>query len=392
MKTNGFMCIIKNLKFYFYITMFISASQPVFSDPIAGVPSPGERILIISTSAAPDTFNQQVVTNIKAALNAMAIPPSLIDEVIIPSDDVNGFYDNLGGKNLNDYCEVWDVRIVGDHNLIYSGVIREDSITSVGATSDRQLFYDFLNNGGHLYLQGENYGYFARNEPLNAFINYITGQPIGLPIVDVVHPNLTTFASAPENFNTDFNSLAGVIINTNYPGGVPLPLVGAGRPVLTGVLSDSQPVYTAGPVNCAIGLAYLPADLITGNGKMFVNFEASSFATGIYDLANEGKYIQNIYDYLASCYYYTVTKTISDNNICVGETTVYTICYTNTGTKALPAATMWDTVPSCLAITGYSGAPVVSGNYILWNIGVVNPGASACQTITVRANQLPPCP
>lgn len=369
---------------WLYIIVIIQFISPLFSDPVPGVPDPGETILMIYCTGDGGN-NQDLVNNIKSALNAMPIPPVLIDEVIIPDGDRNGFYDNLGGRDLKNYCQVWDLRFRGDHINQGSGMVMEDTITGApfmpGPTSDAALFIDFLSNGGHLYIQGENQGFFGRNESVIQFLSDITGSTIGYPNfyngpIDV--NNYLT--NAPENLSSDFNILnSSVVLNTDYPGAIPLTQVGKGRPLTTLIVNS---------VNSAMDLAFLPTDLNTGNGKIFANFETNCFLTGRFDLNNEGKYIQNIYDYLAACYKYTITKSVSPGHICIGETATFTICYNNTG-KDLPNVTLWDTIPNCLSVISTSQPPSgVNGKLYWWNFGSIPSGTNVCINIIVRAENL----
>ena len=128
---------------------------------------------------------------------------------------------------------------------------------------------------------------------------------------------------------------------------------------------------------------------------MFVNFDTNAFDPGdaYYTAGEEGAYIQNIYDFLADCYKYSVTKTINPGEMCVGDTAVYQICYENLGDQVISNVSLWDSIPTCFTITGTSTAPDgQSGNLLWWDIATVPIGANVCIDITVRADFVPPCP
>lgn len=362
------------------------ASSYIYADTLAGVPNPGERILIIYCTGDVTNNNLNMVNNIVSALNAMSVPPTAIDYVTVPDGDRNGFYDNLGGRDLNNYCQVWDMRFRGDHSNQGSGMVMEDSITGApflpGVNSDASLFRNFLNNGGHLYIQGENEGFFGRNESVIQFLSDVSGTIISYPTFFTGPTNINTFsAGAPENLSTDFNVLNGAVtLTSDYAGGIPLTGTGSGVPLTT---------FNIGSVASAMDLAFMPSALTTGNGKIFAGFETNMWLSGMFDAANEGKYAQNIYDFLAACYRYNVTKTVSPSNVCVGDTAVYTICYTNTGTKDLPNVTLTDTLPSCISYVSSSVAPTSSaGKTYNWYLGNVPIGANVCITVTVRADSI----
>jgi len=374
----------KFLKLKIFVMEFLIFISPLIGDTIPGVPVPGETILLIYC-VGDGGNNQDFVNNIKAALNAIPVPPVLIDEVVIPDGDRNGFYDNLGGKNLKNYCEVWDLRFRGDHINQGSGQVMEDTITGApflpGPNSDAALFTDFLLNGGHLYIQGENQGFFGRNESVIQFLSDISGSVIGYPNYYNGTLDVNNYlATAPENLSSDFNILnSSVVLNTDYAGAIPLTQVGKGRPLTTLIVNS---------ITSAMDLAFLPTDLNTGNGKIFINFETNCLLTGRFDLNNEGKYIQNIYDYLATCYKFTITKTVNPGKICLGESATYTICYSNTG-KDLPNVSLWDTIPNCLGIISTSQPPTgINGKLYWWNLGTVPSGTNACINIVVRGENL----
>lgn len=356
----------------------------IYADTTAGIPA-AESVLIIRISGTGyrDAFYNNVRTAIQNA-------GGIVTTVTVAPGDNDGIWDDLqaslGCSNattcLDSFCEVWDLRFLEDHPVFtgYANEIYADTITSGSATADLEIFKNFLVRGGHLYLQGEHQDFPARNMSLLQFIADVSGA-ISYPGVLTTNVDWTTFdnSAVTENFRTDYNSLT--VVNTRYPGIITAP-------------GNGHPATTNG--GNALDLAFRSSDMNVGNGKMFVNFDTNAFSndTGCntnpcYD-GTEEDYLQNVYDFLASCYKYSIIKTVSDNALCVGDNTVYSVTYNNLGTKALTGIVVWDTLPTCL--TYQSSTPAPSGNsgqLYWWNIGTVNPGVSATINITVRATCLP---
>ncbi len=358
----------------FFSTFF--SKNEIKADPVMGQPTP-ETVLVIyrDDNGYSEQFAQNIISAIQAAGGIVTIRTTGVN-------DNDGIYDDLGGLNLNDFCQVWDLRFNPTHiGEAYSNGVYDDTITCCGPTSDHELFKDFLQKGGHLYLQGEHQDFYGRNMSLLQFIVDVSGA-ISYPGVVTAYKQWTNFANTPENFRTDFNTLTQ--LDTYYPGTILLSGVGRGKPITT------DGTYS-------LDLAFLSSDLTIGNGKMFVNFDTNEFSGdtnctgGCYTANQKGYYIQNVYDFLAECTKYTLTKSVNPTTICVGQTATYRICYNNIGTKALTSVVVWDTIPNCLQVQA-STSPSPSGNsgqLYWWNIGTVNPGVNACINVVVRATCLP---
>lgn len=339
-------------------------------------PSPGDAVLFIYVNR---TWNVDFVNAMKAALNAMpaAVRPVITDLVVADGDN-DGIWDDLqlAGLSLDDFCQVWDLRFIEAPSTGTCGQIRADTITSGCATCDRELFLAFLRNGGHLYVQGENEGFCARNETVIQFVTDATGAPIGYPSVVVGTKTWTSFDnSPPDNFATNYDTL--VSLGTNYAGQVPLGQIGNGK-ALTTDGSSTLDILWDGP------------NLVSGNGKLFVNFDSNSFAEL---LTGHAAYTRNVYTTLSTCFNFTLVKSAPGGELCVGDPLAFTLCYQNTGSRALPSARVWDTLATCFGFVSANPPPSgVSGNVYTWDLGNVNPGASACITVNVTVDQLPPCP
>jgi uncharacterized repeat protein (TIGR01451 family) len=336
-------------------------------------PTPGDQMLFIYVDRPYSTV---LVNNIKAALAALPSPPTITD-LVIPAGDRDGFYDELSAASLvlSDYCQVWDLRFHELNNgVAFSGTIQEDSITTAGANNDSLLFRNFLQQGGHLFVMGENDGFFARNEGLMQFIADATGAPISYPTNSPTWsvPNIDN--SAPEFFRTAYDTLVPPLSLSTYPGQVPLSGVGSGMPLSYSGTHTLDLLWQAG-------------NLASGNGKMMVTFDSNFF--GVPD-PQYAAYVRNAYTTLAACYNFTITKAASASLVCAGDPLSYTICWQNTGTRTIPATVLTDTLPACMTYSGASIAPSgSSGQLRWWNLAAIPPGPQQCLTINVIAQVCP---
>ena len=372
-----------------FIALILASSPTLHPDPTPGAPATGESVLLIYTDVT--AYNVDLKDAFRTALLNI-VPPATITELVINSGDGlgAGFYDELvaqtGQTNLSSWCQVYDLRFRDDQNNVgWTGQDQEDVITYIGTNTDYDLYTDYLNNGGKLFLQGEHTDYYIRNTNLMMFINSVAVSPITatFPSINSGAYSINEYMSSPENFSTDFNDLSALgSISGNYVGWIPTAEQGSGRP-LTEVNSGAG----------AMALGYLPSDLIVSMGRLVVSFETNGFAeTGLQNAASEA-WIQNIYDFLSGCYRYNITKTFTPDNGCVGDTGVFTLCYSNTGGSDLTNITIYDTVPTCLTVTGSTpAADGNSGNIYWWNIGTIPMAGSGCITVDFDITAFPPCP
>lgn len=366
-------------------------------------PNPGERVLImyVGNGAAPcSTYSTQMMQAWTTALGSIA-PPPVVDLLQIPCGDRDGFYDQLnasyGVTNLSGWCEVYDLRFLDlRNNLTFDGVIWEDTLTYVGANNDAQLFTDFLNQGGHLYLQGEHHDYYARDTNMIGFINTVASTPMSQTRANVFSGDqvINTYNNTPENFSTDFNTLSGNI-NGRFVGSITKTRLGSGRALVeindTGGYVD--PAYGVAGGQSAVWIGWLPSDLNT-NGRMVVGFETNGYTEAVLQTTASTNTLKNIYDFLSACWNYTITKTFIPTTLCVGDTGRFTLCYNNTG-NSVPSVTIWDTVPSQLTVSTVSpaatGGPqaVAGGNLYWWTLAPLAAGASGCITVNFTVNSMP---
>lgn len=354
------------------------------ADTIVGPPPDGESILLIYTNTTQ--FNISLKDAFKAALTGIT-PPASITEVLVKSGDGTrpGFYDELvaqtGKTGLSDWCQVYDLRFRDDRNNIgWTGQNQEDVLTYIGTNTDWKLFEDYLNIGGSLFLQGEHHDYYIRDANLLMFINYVARLPITQQYADIHMDQVTinTFASNPENFSTDFNTLSTGAITGNFAGGINLKNIGSGRPITTLDIG-------------AMALAYLPQDLKTSLGRLVVSFESNGFAEPTLQNATSNGWIQNVYDLLSGCYRYDLAKTFVPDTIQVDSAGTFSLAYANNGDHDMLNVKISDTIPACLQFI--SSTPPPSGNtgrYYWWIIPVIAKNSSAKITVTYRCVSLPP--
>jgi len=377
----------------------------IFADPIPGVPNPGEKILIIylqSNETAPySTYSSQMKDAWVTALSAL-VPAPTIQLLEIPSGDTNGIYDNLQAtyntKTLDNWCEVFDLRFLDTYQNKACAGLQDDVLTYVGlpGTTDWDIFTAFLNRGGHLYLQGEHHDYYCRNQNLVMFINSVAKVPMSETRPNVsAAAAITIFNNTPDNFSTDPAAITGTF-STFWCGGISLANMGSGHALVQGDLG----AYTDAPYGAmggmsAIFMGWLPADLKT-NGRLVVGWETNGYTSPAYQNATSNQLLINIYDWLASCYKYSITKTFATSELCVGAASSFNLCYDNTGI-AVPSVDIWDTIPTCLNVTGFSSPPaentlLSSGRYVRWHFAPLAPTATTCITVNFTILQAPPCP
>ena len=406
---------ILSLLLLFFLTMPVTS----FADAIPGVPNPAAKILIIylqsSTTLPYATYSSDMKDAWVTALSALSPAPT-IDFLVIPSGDANGIYDNLNTQypasagKLSNWCEVFDLRFLPSRNNVFcapggqgtNGDLWDDTLTYVGPAgqTDWDIFTAFLSGGGHLYLQGEHHDYYCRNLNLIMFINSVATIPMSQTRPNVIAGvTINTFNTTPDNFNTDPTTITGSL-NGFWCGGIGLGKMGSGHALVHADLGGyTDPTYGATGGMSAIFMGWLPADLKT-NGRMVVGWETNAYTSAGYQNATSVQVLQNIYDWLASCYDYAIVKTFTDPNLCTSSApSSFTLCYTNTGI-AVPSVTIYDTVPSCLTYINSSVPPTTQttitsgtkGQYLTWVFTPMPAGANTCITVNFSVAQQPPCP
>ncbi len=304
----------------FYLIVNISA------DSISGIPPSNAVLMIYSTYG---TYSTQIKDDYKSYLTSTG---AVVDEVSVAQGSGAGFYDELiaqqGSKIIDPdnplkyWCQVWDLRFTDLYSYfgVPCGAPNSEEKISLGAgsTTDQTLFRNFLLNGGSIFFQGEHIDKPCRWENLISFLNSVANTPLAAASPVVVAGGIMTpiYASSPENFNSDFNSLNGSI-NTTFYGGIPLGQLGSARPL----------VYTGAD---AIIMGYLETDLNTGAGRIVVSWESNAFvqpnSTG-YPVAQQ--VIQNIYDLLSNSSCIVITNTPTDTPT-ITHTPTFTLTGTNT--------------------------------------------------------------
>ena len=372
--------------------------SPIKLNAAATPPSPGDNILIIYVDDSPGGWNIGIKNNVVSALTAMA-PAGIVPTItLLPvlTTDTNGVWAAMQRHvpAINDfsaYCQVWDIRFYLGPGPTFpastpcSPPNASDTITLTGANNDASLYTTFLNQGGHLLLMGDNYGFCARNQNLVQYVNSVISGGMGTPWY--TFPAAATFNivdnTAPDFFQTNYANLAGGI-GTAYPGqiiiGGAANQSGGGKPLVSMV---------SGADTFALALEWSAGQLVGGTGQLVTIWDSNTIQT---QLTGWQGYVQNLYTTLSTCYKVQLNKSVASSNITVCDQATYTICYNNVGTRAVPAAQVWDTISTCLSFSSASIAPSVSGQLYTWNLGTVNGGATACVTVVLDVLQVPPCP
>lgn len=362
------------LVFFGVLGVVFSSIARAFPPP----PTPGDAILLIYTD---DPFNVIMANNVKTALTSVtsllpAAQRPTITDLVIPAGDTDGIADNITGDPnayLAQFCQIWDIRFIPINGS--SGLIAADTITNVGVNNDGLLFTNFLRQGGHIYLQAENEGFYSRNEGLIQFVANVTGVPMGYPTAAGSWSGTTVLNTAPTLFQTAFASITAPLAYATWPGLVALANKGNGTPLVYNATHTTAMFYDA-------------AQLLPGNGRMMITFDSNMLK----DMEVQwDKYIVNSYTTLSTCYNFTFTKSVSPALVCAGEKATFSLCYNNVGTRDIPAVSVWDTLPPCTIYSSQSSpAPVsTAGGLIRWDLGIVTIGTSACVQLVVDTTACP---
>lgn len=374
------------------VLLVLSLGAPKGLEATATAPTPGDNVLLIFNSG--DAYAMTLKDNIKAALLSVTGPwggTPTITELAVPATSNNGIADDIPQPDkigyLLGFCQVWDLRFLAGHNSAsYSGTIQGDSITSGCPTCDQELFLEFLRQGGHLYLQGDHAEYYARNETLVSFIQSATGSPLSYPGITTATVYWTTHDNtAPDNFNTNYDGAAIGQLGTYYPGYIPSGGWAGGK------------ALTKDGSNNALALLWDSAQLSAGNGKLIAMFDSNPFSgdtTNISGTNNWQAYVRHLYTALSTCYNFSATKTVTDAGpLCIGQTTAFVLCTHNTGTRALPAQSIWDSIPTCFSYASSNPAPSGNtGRFYTWAVPSLNGGENFCVTVNVTVANGGPCP
>jgi uncharacterized repeat protein (TIGR01451 family) len=353
-------------------------------------PNPGDSVLIIYVTGPCNgdaSYNQIGATRLQAALNAISAPfTPTVTMLGVPcsTSTANGIYTALtgAGLTLGQFCEVWDVRFMANPPTPPCNTQQADVITSNGGNNDTLLFQNFLAQGGHLFLGGDNGGFCPRNSSVVNFVQSVTGCTLPYPNTFVGQENWIGFDnSGPDNFKTNLNNLANLY--TWYPGRILLSQACNGKALV------SDGTY-------ALSLLWQSSALNTGNGKLAVDFDTNSYSdTVVADIPDNHyiQYYQNMYTALADCFSYKVTKTVNPMSACIGQPVTYTICLNNNGGKGIPNPQIVDTISTCLTYVSSNPPSTGLGNMRIFNFPTTLAGGqSQCVSIVAQPTLLPPCP
>lgn len=367
------------------VVLLLVLSITAFADTTGGVPSAGERILIIYTSCTD--YNKELKEAFKEAFETITPAPT-VDLLEIKAGDGSapGIHDELqttyNVHRLDDWCQVYDLRFRDDkNNQPWKGDPQEDVLTLIGPDNDYDIFKEYLSSGGSLFLQGEHHDFYIRNTNLLNFVNDVAVTPISQTMVDITveRVKITDFSAVIENFNTDFNSLTGGTIEGNYVGSIKKSNLGSAH-ALTSV------------PNGAVAIFYYPEGLKTDMGRMVVLFESNAFAEEDLQSDVSQKWIQNCYDLLSGCYRYELEKQFIPDVGNLHDEGLFEIRYTNSSAKPIESIRIRDSIPSCLRFLHSVPAPSGnSGNIYWWDLKNIDGGETGSVKVTFEAVSMPPC-
>jgi uncharacterized repeat protein (TIGR01451 family) len=373
-----------------------------------GPPNPAESVLVIYTTAdtqpspCPACYSVTFKNAFVAALSAV-VPAPTITQLAIPTGHF-GIYNDLHAlpgapTDLSQWCQVWDLRFRSDQgNAPYTGPNKEDVITFAGANNDTLLYTNYLNQNGHLFLEGEHHDFYIRDQNLFALINAVASVPlnnVAMPYASYNSMNtgaIGGFPAVPSTFNTSFNNIAAGTISAAFPGGLDKVYAGSGEPIGANFTDQAGDGSMSGKA-ANTAFVWMSSDLNTSGGRMVVNFETNAFVAPQTNATSDG-WIQNVYQLLSGCYKYSLTKAFTQPQLCVGDPGSFTLCYNNAGSTTLTNVPLWDTIPSCLSYVSDNlggPGPGVNGQVYSWNIPSIAPLASACFTVNFTVNSFA-CP
>jgi uncharacterized repeat protein (TIGR01451 family) len=320
-----------------------------------------------------------MVTNLEAALSSANMPASVapaITTLETPCNNTaaNGFYSSLPGENLdylNQFCEVFDLRFMSYPNYqTCSAAGRSDVITTSGANNDGQIYLNYMAQGGHLIIVGDNSGFCNRDSSILSFM----GQAV--PGCNLGFPNVTSSTDQPwTTFNAPLQGAYNTLTTygTDYPGWI-----------LSGSICGATALTTNSDE--VLDMLWTSKQLSSGNGQLELSLHTNALAE---QMTGYIPYWQNVYAINSICFNYTVTKTVAPSQVCVGQAVTFTICMTNTGTKTIPSPQITDPLPSCLTYTGSNPSSTQSGSTIIFN-GLPNipAGQSDCVSVFVSPNSV----
>lgn len=372
-----------------FFSLFLALTLAPALARSAGPPSPSESILILYSNAT--SYGTSLRDTFVNALSAV-VPAPTITSVSYGAGDI-GIYGRLvavtGQTSLSQWCQVYDLRFREDrNNQPYTGPNQNDVITFAGANNDTLLFTNYLNQNGHLFLQGEHHDFYIRDQNLFNFINSVASVPINTAAsanqyasVNSMNTGAIGGFSAFNGFNTSWNNLVGGTINAGFPGGLQVSYAGSGNPIGAYFTSEYN---STGALQANTAYAWMSDDLNT-NGRLVVSFETNAYVDPQPPATPASvavAWIQNVYQLLSGCYRYSLTKAFNPTQLCVNDPGTFTLCYNNAGSSNLTNVPLWDTLPVCLTYNSASTAPTaINGAVYSWTIPSINAGASACITV-----------
>jgi hypothetical protein len=318
----------KNLTLLTVITaLILSFFGYSFADAAAGAPSSNRILIIYSTNGA---YNTELKNDFISALSSI-VPAPIINTLTVSALSGAGFYDELvaayGETTLADWCQVWDLRFTEAYQNpgapCPGGSLSEEQISlGAGATTDQSLYRNFLLQGGGLFIQAEHQERPCRNTNVIAFANIVANTPIGVGYGGVIinaGGSLAVTMSNYDNFNSDFNAIAGPM-NLLWTGGIP-----------TWALGSAKSLITADGLGASVLMGYIPADLNTASGRMIISWESTSYMTSYGRSTLSDNVLKNSYDFLSnsSCVYETPTPS---NTPTFTNTFTHTPTFTPTNT------------------------------------------------------------
>ncbi len=355
----------------------------------AGLPAPPDQILVITTDDSCDGapgYESNIVTNFQAAMSALGASAPTVTTIQTACNASGQVGINAAltaaGKTLSQFCEVFDFRFISNPGYQTCTAAGDSSqITNAGANNDTTLYLNYLAQGGHLIILGDNSGFCNRDASIVSFVAAATGCNLGWNTADVISNNdMTPAAPVSIQFYAPlqgaYNTLTAY--GYDYPG-----FIAAGS--------------TCGATGLAVGQGSLAGDvfdmlwnsgqLTTGAGSLELDMDTNALYQGNTLTPNYEAYWQNVYAMNGTCYNFTLTKTVNPPTVCVGQSVTFTVCLKNTGTQNMTNPQITDAIPSCMSyVSSTPGGSAVGNNFSYTYAGTLSTNQSACVSIVAQAN------
>ncbi len=343
----------------------------------AALPAPPDQILVITTDDTCDGapgYEAAMVTNFQTAMSALGASAPTVTTIQTACNATGQVGINAAltaaGKTLSQFCEVFDLRFLSNPG-VQSCTAAGDS--SMITTNDTTLYLNYLAQGGHLVIVGDNAGFCNRDASIVSFVAAATGCNLGWNVMDTISNNSYT---GPFTFSAPLQGAYNTL--TTYGGDYPGYIAAGSTCGATSLLTSGSDVFD---------MLWNSGQLTTGAGTLQLNMDTNALYQGNTLTTGYAAYWQNVYAMNGTCYNFTMTKTVNPPTVCVGQSVTFTVCLKNTGTQNMANPKITDVIPSCMSyVSSTPGGSAVGNNFSYTYAGTLSTNQSACVSIVAQAN------